>query len=571
MSTDRSGSALVPFEVQGDYLDLVRHVKELERRVAKRSPLYMAKYIMGRGQRQNGKLWGWNRLHVRASRLLQWVYKTRMSRPWGTTVYLEWCRGSRKSTLYQAWLLCCMLDDVNLTMLLNSDRSENAQQKVNVIREMFEDPYFLDLFGDLKGETRKWKAGEFTLGTRTIKTSDATLIASGLDAAKTGKHFGISLNDDLQSDSNAESDTMNEDVKTEFRMMEALHSGNVGFIKAVGGTRWGFRDLGAELQSQAEEEVRQGLPRSIFISRHAAHPKDKNNRLDKRFATFPEGGLTTDALKRKKFSMKPALFAFNFELRPLAAEEALVKAEWIRHHSRALSDFNRDAVKIYLAVDPAIGKEDVTRKSTSKDADYNAMIVAAVTPEADIFVLETVRRRLTGLQLLDEIVRLNEAYGQLDGVLVETYFQQYKLLSWMKTKASERLTSIKWMKYKMDKRAKATRISGLQPYFQSGKVFWLKNHVELENEVLQYPRSDHDDMFDCLSIILKAMAIGRGSDAQPWFVDEAWKDKGLFVPTASHPTPPSDLAVSVKRAEYEQKQASIQRSSRRFGSMSMRA
>jgi hypothetical protein len=58
---------VVPEEPKGECADMIAMLLEMERRVAKQSPFYVAKYIMGRSQRQDGKLWGWNWRHVKLS------------------------------------------------------------------------------------------------------------------------------------------------------------------------------------------------------------------------------------------------------------------------------------------------------------------------------------------------------------------------------------------------------------------------------------------------------------------------------------------------------------------------
>lgn len=542
----------VPTNPEGPYAELIRMTKELERRVAKRSPFYMAKYIMGHGQRRNGKLWGWNHRHVRASKLIWWAYSTRHERPWGTKIYLEWCRGSRKSTLLQAAAACILLDDPNLTCLLDSDVMKKAAQKTGVIRDLFSDEYFIDLFGNQASDT-KWKAEQWTLK-RTVKTADATMAASGLDASKTGGHFDIIMSDDLQTDENADSPTINEEVKRNYKLYETLKSGKISTVTLIAGTRWGFKDLGYDLQKEMDEEISRGLPRSIFIDREAAHPMDKNGKLDIRFATFAEGGLTVEQLKRNRLTMKPSLYSFNFLLQPLSEDEALFKSQWVRHHNKALADLP-DGTRIYLSVDPA-------GEGKFKGADFSALVTIAVTPSAEIFVMETRNLHVTKLELFEEIVALNEIYKP-NGVVIEKYFQQAQLASWMRTQASKRLISIPWMELKVDRRSKEARISALQPFMQSGKIWWRKEHTELEDQALQYPRADHDDLIDALAQAVKAASVPKESNTGPWFMSDNYLEE--FAPTPSQPKPPTELAVLVARAEYRKKQeARMGRMKKRF-------
>ncbi len=542
-------------------LELCQVLKELERRVAKQSPFYFSKYVMGDSQRKNGKLWGWNRHHLKASRLLWWSYRTRHERPWGTMVYLEWCRGSRKSTLLQGHATCMLLDDQNLTCLLDGDVSTKAAQKTGVIRNMFDDPYVIELWGSLKSKT-KWKQEEWTL-VRTVNTSDASMKASGLDASKTGGHFDIIFCDDLQTDENCDNPMTNESVKTEFRMFETLKSGKTGTVTYVGGTRWGFRDLGAELAEAEKEEELRGVTKSIYISRLGAFARDKNGKAHYAWPNFADTGLDKETLQRIKIKMKsPKLFSYNMLLEPLAEEDALIQKSWIRHHNKTLGDFGPDT-RWYLAIDPA-------GEGKFKGADFNALVLIAVTTAGEIFVMEVINEHCTKIQLFEHIVRLNEAYP-LNGVIVEDYWQQSQLKGWLQQRAAKKLLSIPWMKFQRSKKKKEDLIAALQPYIQSHIIQWRAEHTALEDQALEYgPSADHDDMLDALASAVRHAAVPNSTDSnEPFFMDPLWKDKELFQPTASQPNPPSDLAVAVARATHliKAKESRMSLTGRRFGPM----
>lgn len=549
----------VPLSPKGDLLELCQLTKELERRVAKQSPFYFAKYIMGDSQRRNGKLWGWNRHHVKASRLLWWSFRTRDERPSGTTIYLEWCRGSRKSTLLQAAACCVLLNDPNLSCLLDGDVSHKAAEKTGVIRDMFDNQYVIELWGSLKSKT-KWKQEQWTL-IREAMFSDATMKASGLDASATGGHFDLIICDDLQTDDNCDNPVINESVKNEVRMYETLKGGKVGTLTWVGGTRWGFRDLGAEFAEAEKEEELRGLKKSIFISRLGAFARDKHGRAHYNWPNFPEAGLDKDALVRKKITMKsPKLFSYNYLLEPLAEEDALIQKSWIRHHTKTLGDFDGET-RWYLAIDPA-------GEGKYKGADFNALVLIAVTTVGEIFVMEVINEHCTTTQLFDHIIRLCEAYP-VTGVIVEDYWQQGKLAAWMKQRAAKKLLSVPWMKFKRSKKSKEQLIAALQPFIQSHIIQWRADHTALEDQALEYgPSAEHDDILDALGSAVRHAAVpSADTDGKPFFMDDAWKDNERFVPTAKQPLPPSDLAVKVARAEYEKKdrQARQSRFGRRFG------
>lgn len=550
----------IPTKPVGDLKALCDVVFELEKRIAPKSPFYMAKFIMGGTQRRNNQLWGWNRHHLYASKFLWWAYRTRLERPWGTMVYLEWCRGSRKSTLLQASVACFLLDDPNMTWLLDSDISVKAEEKTRLIRDLFDMQAFIDRWGTRKSRTN-WTAGKWTLQ-RDVNGADATMKASGLDASKTGGHFDGIVCDDAQTDDNCKNPRINEEVKNNFKMYETLKSGKVGTLTLIGGTRWGFNDLGAELQRMADEERRKGVGRSIFIIRRGAYPTTTGKRLYQGNAQFGECGLTDESLKRIKLRTTPSQFSFNYLLEPVSEEEALIRREWIRHHDKTLEDFDRKETRFFLAIDPA-------GEGQFKGADYTAMVLIAVTHLAEIYVLEVVNEHLKKLDMFNRIATLSELYP-LNGVIVETYFQQFQLAAWLKARAQAALLTIPWMKFRPSKLSKEQRIAALQPYFQSGKIFWRQSHGEMEDQALQYPRSEHDDILDALASAFMHASVPSTATGGPWFMDPAWKDNGRFEPTAEQPEPPSDSMVAVMRAREREKQLRIQRSQHRFSFAGMR-
>lgn len=554
-----------PEKPEGALADFVQLLLEAERRVAKKSPFYMAKYVMGRGNRLNGKLWGWNRHHVEMGKTLWWGYRTRWERPAGTLLYFEWCRGSRKSTLLQAAALCFMVDDPNEQILWDGDVLKKTEKKTGMLKNMFEDEFFMLLFGDLRGE--KWRSGEFALK-RSVKSSDATLTASGLDSSKTAAHYGIIIGDDLQTDDNADSALINEQVKTNFRQYQSLHRGKPCPVTIVAGTRWGFRDLGAYIAEMEEEEERRGLPKSIFISRRAAYRFNKNGVPDRRFAEFPEEGVGLDleSLRRMEMTMRPMLFSFNLLLQPYSAEEAYFRKEWIRHHQVTPDQLPPDT-EYWLIVDPA-------GEGKWRGADFNAMLVAGVTPKSDIYVMETVNKHMTQVDLFGEIIRINTEYPGIR-VLIETYFQQHKLAAWLKTEASKALVSVNWAKFKMDYRKKPIRIMALQPYFQTGKIFWRREHTDLEDQALQYTgkeeRGVHDDLIDCLAHLLQKMVTPIEHREGKWYLQDNWAETAQYKALVEKGKEPSYMMVQVRAAEERDRQFRLKQSgSRRFAPMGLR-
>ena len=61
--------------------------------------------------------------------------------------------------------------------------------------------------------------------------------------------------------------------------------------------------------------------------------------------------------------------------------------------------------------------------------------------------------------------------------------------------------------------AKEMRIRGLIPLYKAGVIFHRKSDVELERELLQFPRGKHDDRADALDSQLEAQEPTRKKKA----------------------------------------------------------
>lgn len=471
--------------------------------------------------------------------------------------------------MHEAALMCYMLDDPNETFLWDGDIKSKAAQKIYLVKEMFEDDYFIRLFGDLKGD--KWKKDEMVLK-RTVKTSDPTLMSSGLDSSKTGTHPGVIFGDDQQTDDNADNPEMNEQVKTNFRLYESLHRGKPNPLTLMDGTRWGFRDLGYLIQDMKEEEARKGLKPSIFITRIAGYKRDINGKFNYRAAEFPEAGLTLENLKRMRMMQKPALFSLNILLVPHSAEDAPFKKEFIRYHNFGVAELAAMGANFWLMVDPAGDGRNKDGKQW-KGADFNALVCVAVTPENQMYVMEVVNKHLKQMELFAEIVRFHESYPELR-VMVETYFQQHALAKFLRDKAGESLIAINWAKFKADFRKKAVRIGDLEPFFSLGRISWRREHTELEDQVLTWTGKEedgrHDDLVDCLGHLLQQVVKPTVNPMGKWELDDNYADRPEYQELVAKGKAPSHMMVLIRASEERAKQARIGRSSGRFSMPGMR-
>jgi hypothetical protein len=161
-------------------------------------------------------------------------------------------RGTFKSSIgvvaYSVWLL---LRNPNLRILIDSEKYANSKNWIKQIRTIFEKPLMMDLFGDLRGIP--WGEGEITLANRTANVREPSVVASGIEANKTGAHFDTIIADDLNTDKNSATPEGCQKVLDHYRL-------NISILEPEGtlvviGTRYSALDvIGYILENEIENE-----------------------------------------------------------------------------------------------------------------------------------------------------------------------------------------------------------------------------------------------------------------------------------------------------------------------------
>lgn len=147
-------------------------------------------------------------------------------------------------------------------------------------------------------------------------------------------------------------------------------------------------------------------------------------------------------------------------------------------------------INVFMGVDPA--------SSTSANADFTAIVAVGVDRDKNRYVLPYFRGRVTPLVVADKVIELYNKYKP-ERTRIETVGYQEMLREYVREKSMEQGISISGLESKETPRgAKSNRIESMQPYFKTNKIFILQTMKELEDELLLYPRSKHDDLLDAL-------------------------------------------------------------------------
>jgi predicted phage terminase large subunit-like protein len=160
-------------------------------------------------------------------------------------------------------------------------------------------------------------------------------------------------------------------------------------------------------------------------------------------------------------------------------------------------DIERIPVSLYMGIDPAT--------STSKAADFFAIVTIAVDKEGNRYVLPYYRKRVTPTEAINAILEEYDKYKPIK-VSIETVQAQETFRDILRNLEGIYIPGL-GIKHNY-KESKANRykeeVEGLEPYFYKKKYYFLKNQTALRDELVGFPNATaHDDLIDGLYLASK--------------------------------------------------------------------
>lgn len=202
---------------------------------------------------------------------------------------------------------------------------------------------------------------------------------------------------------------------------------------------------------------------------------------------FPEK-LTREFLETQKRKLGSYAFANQYQNEIIPTELQTFKKHWFKYYKEI-----PQRVFNFAMIDPAIGQK--------KTSDFTGIVVIAVDTDTNWYVRHARRERLTPSGIVDLCFRIQNEYGCL-GIGVEAVAYQEALIYMLaeETRRRQVMLPLKAIRPSTD-RTKEARIRSLVPRYEWGRVFHAQGLYDLETELLQFPRSSHDDISDALSSI----------------------------------------------------------------------
>lgn len=555
-----------------DEREFVGLMAEGERRACKEDGFYLAKYVIGRHWLKGAERGKQNLFQECHEDLIGWLWnlwKTRYERPYKTIAVVCWPRRTMKSTVCDGvFPIQVLLDDADTRILFDSYDLDKAAGFLKPVRLSFEAPLFQEIHGDLKGAHGNWNNNGITIKRDAILPQGSIMLGS-IETTPTGEHWELIIADDLLTEETANTPEQREKVMRRVKMYDNLL--DPGGMAVIVTTRWGPEDVVAFFQDLEAEDRRYARPKRIFLNVKHCYKKmtgPEAEDLDMPFTTeleFPNL-LTQEELDFARASQGVYWFSRNYLCWPISEDSTLIKRSWIRYHDLTLDKLPRGS-KLYLTCDPSgvSGKE-------FRGKDYAGIIVAAVSPEMDIFVLHRVREHFTDHALMNMLWMLYEQYPP-HRAGIETVFGQINIRNWIKGELAKVGRVIHWSEFKNSGWEKEARVRTIVPYAECGKLYIRKDMTDLEAELLSYPEGAHDDLVDALAYVIDLMDKPTVDEQKKWWMTRDWAlptAASPFVPTLAMPAPPDPTSIAVWQAEAEARIMKTRVQNRRFSPASRR-
>lgn len=253
-------------------------------------------------------------------------------------------------------------------------------------------------------------------------------------------------------------------------------------IKKVGGKKISRRTLPEDHPMYVEAgELSNLAPGKRFIQE------------EEEVALWPERFPIEELRRRER--LNPRDFASLYQQQPYIEGGNIIKSEWWRYYPEDLNPTNFQTV--IIAADTAFKKTETS--------DYSVAIVAGLTQDGDIYIVDVHRGRWDYPELRQKLININATWrGRgLRALYVEDKASGQSIIQDLR-----RESGIAVVPYKVVN-DKVSRINGITPLIQGGRVHlpekatWLDDFVE---ECVAFPSGKHDDQVDALSMAVDVLS-----------------------------------------------------------------
>ena len=386
--------------------------------------------------------------------------------------FLSAFRLSFKTTVlagFICWLFCLYLSrDKPTAIIYNTATKDNAYNFASDVKQtLLENDYLKWVYPELP----KTEGGYKKMTQQRIQHGHVRIDFASSEQSLVTRHYPIWLNDDLENDKNTEFQTGRDGLIRNWRYQKAIL------------TKISKKKLGLEVDVGTPYH-HEGL---IWMIRN--NPKYKRLIIPYRGKdgnlTFPEL-YTEEDFAEKLEDMGTYLFSCQFDLSPIAEDDAMVKEKWIRYWKDGdLLDYKWRS----MVIDPG-GAE-------AKVNDPTGITIVDTGLDGNMDVVLAEEYWLTPTGLMEMIVKLKKDYNP-DDIRIEK--EKYAVTVADIFQHKYPLMNISFVLH--GNRPKPERIWRLRSWFEKGRIRLHKNQKKLIEQLLRYQGEGsikHDDLIDSLS------------------------------------------------------------------------